>query len=242
KGTNRIAAGHGRLEAAKKIGLEKVPVTYQEFENEDQFYAFVVSHNAIAKDSWASLDLSMVNLELENLGPIDIDMLGIKDFVVEPIEKYDEEKDDDVPEVKGEPVTKRGDVWLLGEHRAMCGDSTMIDDVEKLMDGEKADMVFTDPPYGISVKNKMGEIKNDDSLDVFRDSMQQLYTYSKNPSHIYAWCSSTLILESGNIFSEYFDLKNIIPSMHTNLTTCVPKYHFRHNYEPCLFGMIGEKP
>lgn len=86
KGTNRIACGGGRLQAAKKLGLKKVPVIYQEFENEDQFYAFVVSHNAIGKDSWASLDLSMINSELENLGPIDVNLLGIKDFIVDPIE------------------------------------------------------------------------------------------------------------------------------------------------------------
>jgi hypothetical protein len=87
KGTNIIAAGHGRWEAAKKMGLEMVPVTFQEFENEAQFYAFVVSHNAIAKDSWATLDLSSVNHEMLDLGPdFDVDMLGIKNFAIEPAE------------------------------------------------------------------------------------------------------------------------------------------------------------
>jgi len=90
RGTNRIAGGHGRLLAAQKIGMEKVPVVFQEFESEEQFYAYVVSDNAIAKDSWASLDLGMINAELENLGPeLDVDMLGLKDFVVEPIEKFE---------------------------------------------------------------------------------------------------------------------------------------------------------
>lgn len=98
KGTNIIAAGHGRWKAAKKMKMKKVPVTYQEFDNEAQFYAFVVSHNAIAKDSWASLDLAMVNTEMLDLGPdFDIDLLGIKDFVIEPAEKFemeDELRDD----------------------------------------------------------------------------------------------------------------------------------------------------
>ena len=148
KGTNLVVAGHGRIQAAKKLGIEKVPVTYQEFESEDQLYACIVSDNAIA--SWAELDLSMVNHELENLGPIDIDLLGIKDFVVEPIEKFEPQSDEDeVPELKDDPITKRGDVWLLGDHRVMCGDSTMIDDVEKLMNGEKADITFTSPPYNV---------------------------------------------------------------------------------------------
>jgi len=149
--TKTIVCGHGRLMAAKKLGIKKVPVVYQDFESEDHIYAHLVADNAIGKDGWANLDLGMINQEILEMGPdFDVDLLGIKDFVIEPIEKYDEEKEDDVPEVRHDPITKRGDVWLLGNHRVMCGDSTMIDDVEKLMNGEKADMVFTDPPYGIN--------------------------------------------------------------------------------------------
>lgn len=82
-GTNIIAAGHGRYMAAKKMGLSQVPVMYQEFKSEEEFYSFVVSDNAIA--SWADLDLGMVNAELENLGPdLDLDLLGIKNFQLEP--------------------------------------------------------------------------------------------------------------------------------------------------------------
>lgn len=91
KGTNLIVAGHGRLMAAKKMGLESVPVSYQEFESEEQIYAYMVSDNAIGKDTWASLDLSKINSEIENLGPeLDIDLLGLKDFVIEPMEKFTE--------------------------------------------------------------------------------------------------------------------------------------------------------
>ena len=88
-----------------------------------------------------------------DLGPdFDIDLLGIKDFVIEPIEKFEPQSDEDaVPNVV-HPITRKGDIWILGSHRLMCGDSTMIDDVEKLMNGEKADMVFTDPPYKIQTK------------------------------------------------------------------------------------------
>lgn len=150
-GTNLVVAGHGRLLAAQRLGLELVPVIYQEFKSEEQLYAYLVSDNAIGKDSWAQLDLSMINVELENLGPeFNIDMLGIKDFVLEPVEKFDPQCDeDDVPDVKEDPVTKRGDIWILGNHRLMCGDSTMIDDVEKLMNGESADFGFCDPPYNL---------------------------------------------------------------------------------------------
>lgn len=144
--TGFVVAGHGRIEAAKKLGIKDVPVMFQDFESEAQEYAYLTSDNAIA--AWAELDLSAVNTEMLDFGPdFDIDLLGIKDFVIEPIEKFEAQSDeDDVPEVV-HPITRKGDIWILGNHRLMCGDSTMIDDVEKLMNGEKADMVFTSPPY-----------------------------------------------------------------------------------------------
>jgi DNA modification methylase len=165
-----VLCGHGRIEAAKKAGLNKVPVMFQDFDNEAQEYAYLTSDNAIA--SWAELDLSAVNMEMLDLGPdFDIDMLGIKDFAIEPIEKFEPRSDeDDVPEV-AHPITRKGDLWLLGKHRLLCGDSTMIDDVERLMNGEKADMVFTDPPYGVAYQSNMRTktkkfeiIKNDETF------------------------------------------------------------------------------
>ena len=91
KGTNIIAAGHGRIEAARKMGIREVPVIFQEFENEAQFYAFVVSHNAINSNNWGGgLDLGQINQDFLDLGPeLDVEMLGIKDFEIEPIEKID---------------------------------------------------------------------------------------------------------------------------------------------------------
>jgi len=165
-GTNLIVTGHGRLMAAKKLGMKEVPVIYQEFESDEQLYSHLVADNAIGKDTWATLDLSLINTELENMPDLDLDLLGLKDFEAIAIEELDPQTDEDeVPEVVN-PITKRGDIWLLGSHRVMCGDSTMIDDVERLMNGDKADMVFTDPPYGIdyqlgTTKEKLGKIKND---------------------------------------------------------------------------------
>ena len=148
-----IVAGHGRWEAmkllAKTDNWDQIAVDYQDFESEAQEYAFMTSDNAIAE--WAELDLSAVNTKMLDLGPdFDVDLLGIKDFVIEPIEKFEPQADEDeVPDVV-HPITRRGDIWLLGNHRLMCGDSTMIDDVEKLMNGEKF-FVYADPPYGIDV-------------------------------------------------------------------------------------------
>lgn len=191
KRTGFVLAGHGRIEAAKMAGLKEVPAMFQDFDNEAQEYAYLTSDNAIA--AWAELDLSAVNTEMLDLGPdFDIDLLGIKDFVIEPIEKFEPQSDEDaVPDVV-HPITRKGDIWLLGNHRLMCGDSTMIDDVEKLMNGEKADMVFTDPPYGVSYTGGLGDngngiesnkremIKNDD-IDLYYEAVTTANHFSNGP-------------------------------------------------------------
>jgi DNA modification methylase len=145
----RIVKGHGTAEAIDLLGEESAAVVYQAFENEEQRYAFVQSDNAIA--SWAELDLAGINQDIGELGPdFDIDLLGIKDFVIEPADKYgDGEGEDEVPETPKTARSQRGDLFTLGSHRLLCGDSTDSADVARLMNGEKADMVFTDPPYGI---------------------------------------------------------------------------------------------
>jgi hypothetical protein len=94
KGTNLVVAGNGRLMAAKRLGIEKVPVIEQEFESEAQLYAYMVSDNAIGKDTWATLDLAQVNLEVLDFGPdFDIDMLAIKDFSIIPDTKFEMEEE-----------------------------------------------------------------------------------------------------------------------------------------------------
>jgi DNA modification methylase len=147
KRSGYITSGHGRLEAAKLNGWTEVPVNYQDYESDEQEYADLVADNAIA--SWAELNLAGINADLTDLGPdFDINLLGIKDFVIEPAEKIAPGCDEDeVPDVQEVPKTRPGDVFILGNHRLMCGDSTDIVAVEKLMNGEKADITFTSPPY-----------------------------------------------------------------------------------------------
>lgn len=143
-----IVEGHGRVEAARANGWSKVPVCFQDFEDDAQEYAHLIADNAIA--SWAELDMPAINIDTLELGPFDTDLLGIKGW--EPIaeDKYSDKDADTIPEVaQNELGVKLGDIYQLGEHRLMCGDSTDLATVEKLMNGEKADMVFTDPPYGI---------------------------------------------------------------------------------------------
>ncbi len=143
-----ITKGHCRLSALQKLKWDKVPVDFQDYDSEAQEYADLTADNEIAR--WADLDLSSLHDEIKDFD-LDLDLLGIKDLTLPEIEQVEGNTDEDeVPEV-AHAITRRGDIWLLGEHRVMCGDSTMIDDVEKLMNGEKADMVFTDPPYGMDL-------------------------------------------------------------------------------------------
>lgn len=163
--TGFIVAGHGRLAAAKKLNLTEVPVSFQEFTDSDQEYIFLQSDNAIALQ--AELDLSQIQLDIKDIGPFDIDLLGIKDFRFEPDVIEAQCDEDEIPE-KVEPKTKRGDIYRLGNHRLMCGDSTMIDDVEKLMDGESVDITFTSPPYNAA---KNGHLTG--QVDGFDNKYQQ---------------------------------------------------------------------
>lgn len=135
-----VTSGHGRILAARLNGWTQVPVNYQDYETFDQEYADVQADNSIA--SWAELDLSGINSD-------------IKDLVLDVTDLPPGEDDENI-EPPQEPKSKLGDLWTLGNHRLLCGDSTMIDEVERLMDGEKADMVFTDPPYntGMSAKDQ----------------------------------------------------------------------------------------
>lgn len=148
-----IVKGHGTRLAIMENKWDKCPVVIQKFDDEDQEYAFVQSDNAIAE--WASLDLSLINADLEHIGSekFDLDMLGIKDFELEPADKYADKDADAVPETKQNELGVRlGDIYQLGEHRLMCGDSTDLEAVKTLMDGKKADLWLTDPPYGVGME------------------------------------------------------------------------------------------
>lgn len=149
KESGLLKAGEGRLLSAKKAKLKKVPVHFNQFDTSEDAYGWAISDNAIT--SWAQLELGEINQDLGDLGPdFDIDMLGIKDFELEPADKYSDKDADNVPEVT-KAITKPGDLWLLGDHRVLCGDCTVKENVDRLMQGEKADMVFTDPPYGMNL-------------------------------------------------------------------------------------------
>lgn len=159
---NGIIAGHGRVMAALKLGLEEVPVIRLTHLSDIQRRAYILADNKLAElgGGW---DEEMLKVELEAVKESDLDHLltGFTEEELTELLKEDKELNgdpDEVPEAPEEPTTKPGDLWLLGNHRLLCGDSTKAEDVERLMAGAKADICFTDPPYGISVVPSSGKI------------------------------------------------------------------------------------
>ena len=166
-----VLAGHTRLLASKQLGLKKVPVHIAEGLTNAQKKAYRIMDNKSSEDSeW---DKDLLNLEIKDLieDNYDLNMTGFTPEQIDALSVLTEsilegETDEDsVPEPPKEPKSKLGDFYELGHHRLMCGDSISIDDVDKLMDGKKADMVFTDPPYNVAFNGRSGKfdvIKNDD--------------------------------------------------------------------------------
>ena len=167
--TGGIIAGHGRLLAARKLKMEEVPTIEAAGWSDAQKRAYVIADNKLALN--AGWDSELLALELGELADLDFD-LDLTGFSLDELEAVKPTEvapgltdEDAVPEVPVEPVTRTGDVWVLGKHRVMCGDSTDALAVERLMAGEKADMVFTDPPYGFNYTKKSDgtSIANDGS-------------------------------------------------------------------------------
>ena len=176
-GINGIIAGHGRLAAARKLGMDNVPVIELAHLSENQKKALIIADNKLALN--ASWDTTVLSLELEALQEtyFDLSLLGFSDKelneLLEPEVVEGLTDEDAVPNVPEEPKTKLGDIYILGNHRLMCGDSTSIDDVNKLVAGTIIDLCYTDPPYGINEKGdrtarKTGLAKNHNFKD-FKD-------------------------------------------------------------------------
>lgn len=205
---NQIVEGHGRLLAAKKLGMKEVPCIRLDDLTDEQRREYTIMHNKTAElSTW---DFDMLEKELSEL---DFDGFDI-DWNIETEKTPDEIVEDVPPEVdeEHEPICKLGDIWRLGEHRLMCGDSTDKDTVARLMNGEKADMVFTDPPYGYSYQSNMrvksekfAVIENDDKILNFFPIIQEF-----NNGFVYVcttWKVADLWTE---LFKQYLDLTNVI--------------------------------
>lgn len=198
--TGSIIAGHGRVLAAQKLGLQTVPTITLEHLSETQRKAYVIADNRLALN--AGWDDQMLTLELNDLKDdgFDLSLLGFDademNALLNPIKETEGLTDEDaVPEVPEEPKTKPGDIYKLGRHRLMCGDSTSIDAVEKLMDGNSVDLIFTDPPYNVAFNGRSGKhdvIKNDNlSEEDFESFITEVCNTIQllDPKAYYIWCN-----------------------------------------------------
>lgn len=174
---NEVIAGHGRLEAAKLLRLKEVPTIQKENLTDEEVKAYRLADNKIAESEW---DMGLATDELKELSPELFDLTGFdKDILIEP-----DEADDVVPE-NPPAVSKLGDLYELGKHRVLCGDSTKKEDVERLMGGVKADMVFTDPPYNVDYsgrgKETSNKIENDNMTEIaFREFLGKAFENYKS--------------------------------------------------------------
>lgn len=243
-GENGIVAGHGRVMAAKKLGMEEVPVIEASHLTEAQRRAYIIADNRLALDAgWDDEMLRVEFAELEGLG-FDLDLTG---FTPEEIAALQPEElaegltdEDAVPEVPADPTTKPGDVWVMGKHRLMCGDSTSIDAVELLMAGQKADMVFTDPPYGYSYESNYQDrhsvLMNDDKM---LDFAPACYAAMFENSSIFVCGSFQTISKWIEYISEHFDYKNLVVWKKNNWSMGDLKGAFAGQHELIIFAHKG---
>ena len=238
---NEIVEGHGRILACKELGYKQIPVIKLDHLTDEERKSYIIAHNKLTMNS--DFDIDILRTELENLKELDFD-LDLTGFNVDELDdilgKNEEEQEiveDEVPEVPEEPKAKLGDIYQLGSHRLMCGDSTSIDDVEKLMNGNKVDMVFTDPPYNVQFNGRSGKfevIENDDlSNEDFNIFIGQTIDLIKkiNPPIYYIWCNWKFY----GILQEKLEFKNCIVWA-KNVFGLGKGY--RHQHEFCLFNGI----
>jgi len=241
-----LIAGHGRLLAARKLGLTQIPTMVAKGWSEAQKKAYVIADNKLALN--AGWDLEMLAVELGDLQGFDFDLMltGFSDDELSKLlaEKTDGLTDPDaIPEAPIDPIAKPGDVWLLGKHRLMCGDSTSVDDMEKLTAGQLVDMWLTDPPYNVAyeggTKDKL-TIQNDNmGDDQFREFLRDAYvtadTVMKPGAVFYIWHAD----------SEGFNFRGAARDAGWKVRQCLiwkkssqvmgrQDFHWKH--EPCLYG------
>jgi len=249
-GDKGVIAGHGRLAAARKLELTEVPVIELGHLSPEQKKAYILADNRIALNSgW---DEELLKLELQELQGVDfdLDLLGFGDDEIERLLNGDQvggglTEDDAIPEAPVDPVSRTGDLWILGNHRLLCGDSTVLSDVERLMGGQLADMAFTDPPYNVdygnSAKDKMRgkdrRIMNDDLGEGFfqflYDACLNLLLVTKGACYVCMSSSELHTLQkawikAGGKWSTFI--------IWAKNTFTLGRADYQRQYEPILYG------
>ena len=241
---SNIIAGHGRVLAAQLLGLVDVPVMVATGWSETQKRAYVIADNKLAEN--AGWDDGVLRLELGELklGGLDLGLLGFDGTELDALLVSDEGKDlEEAPDLPAEPVSRRGDLWLCGEHRVLCGDSTNADDVRRLLGSDKPHLMVTDPPYGVSYdpawraragvnlnSKKLGKVDNDDRAD-WREAWQLF------PGDVaYVWHAgihAQTVAESLNLSG--FSVRSQIIWAKERFALSRGDYHWQH--EPCWYAV-----
>jgi len=250
-----VIAGHTRLAASYKIGLKQVPIHIATDLTENQIKAYRIADNRVSQEAKWDEDLLAIELGDLKLDDYDLTLTGFDDneldaLLAEAIEEglVDE---DQVPAEPEQPVSVLGDVWILDQHRVMCGDSTSIDAVDKLMENKKADMVFTDPPYNADYSSRVdksrrkpwGGIMNDKMTQVaFNDFLidinSMLWEVIVDGGSIYECIDWKRYPQMANVFADAFNQKAMIiwNKNYFGLGT-----YYRTKHEIILFGVKGDK-
>jgi len=234
---NIIVAGHTRLKASKKLGLDEVPCIVADDLSEDQIKAFRLADNKSAE--FAKWDTKKLEEELKN---IDIDMTS---FGFENIDDVlpKEVEDDDFDEgqyLSDEPYSLQGDIYLLGKHRLMCGDSTNAENVKTLLDGQLVDMIFTDPPYNVNYEGSVGKIQNDNMdnnafFTFLTGAFDNMFSGLREGGVIYVCHADTEGVNFRTAFSNAgFKLAECLIWSKDQFVFGRQDYHWRH--EPILYG------
>ena len=244
-----IVAGHGRLAAAQHLGLESVPVIVLDHLSATQRRALVLADNRIAAN--AGWDEELLKLEIAELDEADfnLELLGFGDEELERLLNGDNTtgltEDDAVPELPVDPVSKTGDVWILGQHRLLCGDSTVLSDVERLMNGQLADMAFTDPPYNVDYGNNAKDKMRGKDRRIMNDALGDgFYQF------LYDACVNLLLVTKGACYvcmssSELHTLQKAWLDAGGKWSTFViwakntftlGRADYQRQYEPILYG------
>ena len=241
-----IIAGHGRVMAARKLNLTEVPVMVASGWSDAQKKAYVLADNQLALNAGWDMELLKVEIGDLNAEGFDLDLLGfdnemIGDLLSEPEKGLTDQ--DEVPAPPDDPVSVAGDIWVMGEHRLMCGNSTSIEDIERLCNGQKVDMWLTDPPYNVAYEGKTKDamtIQNDSMGDSqFRQFLRDAYVAAdavmKSGAVFYIWHADS---EGYNFRGAAFDagwkVRQCLIWKKSTMVMGRQDYHWRH--EPCLYG------
>ncbi len=239
-----VIAGHGRIMAAKEEGITEVPCVFAEHLTEAQKRAYIIADNRLALN--AGWDTEMLSVEIADLqgSDFDINLLGFDDVELNKLlGSVEDVKDDDFDverELQKPAITKPGDLWLLGKHRLVCGDSTKPDTFALLMDGKLANLVVTDPPYNVNYEGTVGKIKNDNMAgDKFYQFLLEAFILTEKAmakdASIYVFHADTEGLNFRRAFSDAgFYLSGTCIWKKQSLVLGRSPYQWQH--EPILFG------